>query len=109
VDLRPLLARIGHRGGLKAIEEQTGIGRPEHLRGLDGPGAVWLWRQATRGDTNALQRFAEYNLYDTVNLRPLMALTYNRLATRSGLPFRPLPIPARGDILYDISKLLLSL
>jgi uncharacterized protein len=109
VDLRPLLARLGHHGGLKAIERQTGVGRPDHLRGLDGPGAVWMWRRATRGDTTALRLFAEYNLWDTVNLRPLMAITYNLLAARSGLPFRQLTVPERGDILYDVSKLLLSL
>jgi uncharacterized protein len=109
VDLRPLLARLGHRGGLKAIEQQTRVGRPEHLRDLDGQGAVWLWRRAARGDARALRLFAEYNLYDAVNLRPLMSLAYNGLAARTGLPFQPLPVPERGDVLYDVSKVLLGL
>jgi hypothetical protein len=109
VDLRPLLARLGHRGGLKSIEQQTRIGRPEHLRGLHDQGAVWLWRQGVRGESQALRLFAEYNLYDAVNLRPLMALAYNGLAARTGLPFQPMPVPERGDVLYDVSKVLLSL
>jgi len=109
VDLRPLLARLGYRGGLKAIEQQTRVGRPEHLRGLEEQGAVWLWRQAGRGLAEALRLFAEYNLYDVINLRPLMAMAYNGLAGRTGVPFDPVPVPERGDVLYDVSKVLLSL
>jgi uncharacterized protein YprB with RNaseH-like and TPR domain len=109
LDLRPLLARLGHRGGLKAIEQQTRVGRPDHLCDLPGQGVVWLWRRAAGGDVQALRLFAEYNLYDVVNLRPLMCLAYNGLAARTGLPFAPLPVPERGDVLYDVSKLLLAL
>jgi hypothetical protein len=32
-----------------------------------------------------LRLFAEYNLYDPVSLRTLMALAYNRLADASGV------------------------
>lgn len=109
VDLRPVLGRLGYRGGLKAIEQETGIGRPEHLRGMSGQAAVWLWRHGARGDREALRRFAEYNLYDAVNLRTLMAMAYNRLAAASGIPCAPLPVSLRGDVLYDISKILLAL
>ncbi len=109
VDLRPLLARLGLRGGLKAIEQQTRVGRPGHLCGLQDQGVVWLWRRAVGGDAQALRLFAEYNLYDAVNLRPLMCLAYNGLAARTGLPFQPLPVPERGDVLYDVSRLLLAL
>jgi uncharacterized protein YprB with RNaseH-like and TPR domain len=109
VDLRPALARLGYRGGLKAIERQTGVGRPEHLRAMDGHAAVWLWRHGARGDREALRLFTEYNLYDAVNLRALMALAYNGLAAASGVPCRTLPVGHRGDVLYDISKILLAL
>ena len=44
-----------------------------------------------------------------MNLAPLMALAYNGLGARTGLPFAPLPVPSRGDVLYDVSKLLLAL
>jgi uncharacterized protein len=109
VDLLPVLGRLGLHGGLKSIERQTGVGRPEHLRGLDGQAACWLWRHGRRGDDRALRLFVEYNLYDAVNLRPLMALAYNQLSAASGLPCRALPSWERGDVLYDISKLLLAL
>jgi hypothetical protein len=38
VDLRPVLERLGHRGGLKAIEEQTGLGRPPTCAGWTAAG-----------------------------------------------------------------------
>jgi uncharacterized protein len=109
VDLRPLLARVGHHGGLKWIEQRTGVGRPEHLRRLSGQVASWLWRHGLRGDRRALHLFAEYNLYDTVNLRPLLALAYNQLAAQTPIPCHPQPVDQRGDFLYDISKILLAL
>ncbi len=109
VDLRPALGRLGHHGGLKSIERATGVGRPLHLQGLDGQVVSWMWRHGQRGNGKALRLFVEYNLYDTVNLRPLMAMAYNRLAAATGLPCRPLPVHERGDVLYDISKLLLAL
>ena len=109
VDLRPVLERLGHRGGLKAIEEETGIGRPAHLRGLDGSRACWLWRHGARGNRQALRLFAEYNLYDAVNLRTLMAMAYNRLSAQSGVPCEEVAVSMRGDVLYDISKILLAL
>jgi uncharacterized protein YprB with RNaseH-like and TPR domain len=109
VDLRPVLERLGLRGGLKAIEEQTGLGRPQHLRGLDGNRACWLWRHGVHGNREALRLFAEYNLYDAVNLRTLMALAYNRLAAETGIPCAEVPVSWRGDVLYDISKILLAL
>ena len=109
VDLRPVLGWLGHHGGLKAIEQQTGVGRPDHLRGLGGSAAVWLWRHGARGNREALRLFAEYNLYDAVNLRTLMAMAYNQLAARSGVPHQEVPVSWRGDVLYDISKILLAL
>jgi len=109
IDLRPLLARLGERGGLKAIENRLGLGRPDHLRALDGQRAATLFRWAGRGDRAALRLFAEYNLYDTVNLRTLTALAYNRAveALPSGAP--RLSVSWRGDVLYDVSKALLAL
>jgi uncharacterized protein YprB with RNaseH-like and TPR domain len=109
VDLRPVLERLGYRGGLKAIEEQVGLGRPAHLRGLDGSRACWLWRHGARGNREALRLLAEYNLYDAVNLRTLMALGYNGLMAETGIPCAEVPVSWRGDVLYDISKILLAL
>ncbi|MEA2696825.1 MAG: uncharacterized protein QOI66_1096 [Myxococcales bacterium] len=123
VDLRHLLARLGHHGGLKAIERKISalnLARPPHLAGIDGWDASRLFRHGQRGDRRALRLFAEYNLYDVVNLRTLMAYAYNAMvdrhadetpALRSWLQSwaPPLPVPARGDGLYDISKILLAL
>ena len=109
VDLRHLWARLGHRGGLKLLERETGVGRPDHLEGVDGLEAVRLWQRHLDGDREALRRLAEYNLYDAVNLRTLMCLGYNRMVERLALPAAPLPVWRRGDVLYDLSRLLLDL
>ncbi len=109
IDLRPVWTRLGQWGGLKLIEESLGMGRPDHLRGLDGNGACWLWRAAKLGDQRALLRFAEYNLYDAINLRALLVMAHDRLAEATGLPCPKAPPFSRGDVLYDVSKLLLAL
>jgi uncharacterized protein YprB with RNaseH-like and TPR domain len=109
VDLRHLWGRLGHEGGLKLLEVVTGIGRPPHLAGLSGREAVRLWRAHRDGDAAALRLFAEYNLHDAVNLRTLMDLAYNRMIERLRLPASPVPVQERGDVLYDVTKLLLSL
>jgi hypothetical protein len=75
---------------------------------------VWLWRHGQRGDKRALRLFAEYNLYDTINLRTLMGLGYNRLLEDidvggAQLDARPVPVSHRGDVLYDVSNILLGL
>ena len=109
VDLRQVFGRAGHRGGLKLLEEEFGMGRPPHLAGLTGRDAVELWRRHLAGDGDALRLFAEYNLYDTVSLRALVALGYNRLVERLRLPAEPIPVSHRGDVLYDVTRLVLSL
>ena len=119
VDLRHLLARLGHRGGLKSIENEISalnLARPPHLRGIGGWDACSLFRRGRDGDRTALRLFAEYNLYDVINLRTLMAYAYNAQAAieigrapslRARVSF--LAIPRRGDVLYDVSKILLRL
>jgi len=109
IDLRPVWQRLGFHGGLKALERQMGFGRPPHLRALDGAAACWLWRHGQLGNREALVRFAEYNLYDVINLPPLLGLAYNQLAARSGLDVPPVRVSYRGDVLYDVSKILLAL
>ena len=119
VDLRHVLSRLGHDGGLKAIERRLAalrLARPAHLSGIDGWDAAWLFRRGRDGDREALRRFAEYNLYDAINLRTLMAWAYNALVeseTRDApavrAATRTVAIPGRGDVLYDVSKILLAL
>jgi uncharacterized protein len=119
IDLRHVLGRLGHRGTLKQLEERLPalhLERPERLRGLSGSGASALFHRGREGDREALRCFAEYNLYDTVNLRTLMAYAYNglvELLCRGAPALRaataPVPVPGRGDVLYDVTKLLLAL
>ncbi len=109
VDLRRLWGRLGHEGGLKLLEAETGVGRPPHLAGLDGRDAVRLWRAHLAGDPSALRLFADYNLHDAVNLRTLMDLGYNRMIERLRLPAPRVTVSERGDVRYDVTKLLLAL
>jgi len=121
VDLRHLLARLGHHGGLKSIEREQALrdlqlARPPHLARLGGWDAGWLWRRGRGpgGDRDALRVFVEYNLHDVIHLRTLMAYGYNALVDQVDAPavrarVRPLPVPTRGDVLYDVSKILLGL
>jgi uncharacterized protein YprB with RNaseH-like and TPR domain len=119
VDLRHALARLGHHGGLKAIEdeiEELALARPGHLRGVNGWNAGTLFRRGREGDVRALRLFCEYNLYDVINLRTLAAYAYNALAAEE-IEASPalrdhveeLAIPRRGDVLYDVTKILLAL
>jgi hypothetical protein len=44
-----------------------------------------------------------------VNLRTLMDLGYNRMIERLRLPAPPVPVSERGDVRYDLTKVLLAL
>ncbi|MDX2020395.1 MAG: ribonuclease H-like domain-containing protein [Deltaproteobacteria bacterium] len=109
MDLRHVWNKLGFWGGLKSLEDEVGIGRPQHIKDLDGSHAAWLWRHFCLGDRAALLKLVEYNLYDTVNLRTLAAMGFNRMAHKCGFSHPPLPVSQRGDVLYDVSRLLLSL
>jgi uncharacterized protein YprB with RNaseH-like and TPR domain len=119
VDLRHVLVRLGHGGGLKAIERRLtalGLARPRRLAAVDGWDAAWLFRRGRDGDRTALRLFAEYNLFDAVDLRTLAAWAYNELAAAEARAAPALdavtprlPVPERGDVLYDVSKILLAL
>jgi uncharacterized protein YprB with RNaseH-like and TPR domain len=109
VDLCRVWRRLGHHGGLKLLEAETGVGRPAHLAGLGGRDAVRLWRAHRAGDAGALRLLAEYNLHDAVNLRTLMDLGYNRMIERLRLPAPPVVVSERGDYRYDMTKALLAL
>jgi uncharacterized protein YprB with RNaseH-like and TPR domain len=82
IDLRWVLKRLGYTGGLKRIERQLEIGRPETVRELGGYDAVCLWRAHLAGDTQALKILLEYNAYDVINLQPLLELAVSRLQER---------------------------
>ncbi len=79
IDLRFALARIGHRGGLKAIERRLGLARDDDIADINGEDAVRLWHEYQRGSQEALELLVAYNRADVVNLERLMVLTYDKL------------------------------
>ncbi len=79
LDLCLLLRRLGLKGGLKRIEKQLGLSRPEEVDGLDGYEAVRLWRLYQRGDEKALSKLILYNQKDVENLLFLASFAYQGL------------------------------
>ena len=110
IDLRFVARRLGFNGGLKPLEDTLGLGRPPHLRGTHGADAVLLWRayQAS-GNVQLLRHLVEYNLYDAFQLRAVMDRLYNQFAERLACDLSPIVPFERGDILYDVSRLLLDI
>ncbi len=111
VDLKVVLRKVRQHGGLKQIEERLGLGRPPHLKGVRGLDAIRLWREhhATR-DVAPLRVLVEYNLYDAVNLRALLEWAVNAIAEELAWEnWENAPVFGRGDVLYDISRLVLAL
>lgn len=82
IDLRFLLYRLGHAGGLKRIEQRLGVGDRAGVEGVDGLEAVRLWQEYRRGSSKALERLVRYNRADTVNLEPLLHLAATELERR---------------------------
>jgi hypothetical protein len=109
VDLRHVWHRLGHRGGLKLLEHESGIHRPARLAGLDGRDAIVLWQRHLSGDAGATRLLSEYNLRDTVHLVPLMERGYNRLVERLGAGAAMVTESAYGDVAYDVEKVLAAI
>ena len=80
IDLRGVCSRIGLTGGLKSIEQQLGIKRPESIKHVTGKDAAALWHcwKAT-GDKDFLDMLVTYNEEDIVNLKPIADLAIKRL------------------------------
>lgn len=80
IDLHAALKRLGHRGGLKKIEQELGIMRGEETAGLTGLDAIRLWRRYRNlGDDGALKTLIAYNRDDVVNLEKLAEYAYAKL------------------------------
>jgi uncharacterized protein len=76
-DLRHVCPKAGYHGGLKSVEQQIGIARPQELEYVTGEQAVYLWHLWSRkGNQNALNLLTKYNAEDVKNLEPLAELVY---------------------------------
>jgi len=82
IDLRFVLRKLGHAGGLKKIEKDLGIGREAGIDGMHGYDAVRLWQAYRWGDNGALDTLTRYNRADIVNLKPLMEIGYREMRAR---------------------------
>ena len=80
---------------VEGAEKQLGITRSDGIDGVDGFMAVLLWREHRAGNATALDTLLRYCLEDVVNLKPLLALVYNRLTARLPLPIAPIEDEAR--------------
>ncbi|MFH1439520.1 MAG: ribonuclease H-like domain-containing protein [Candidatus Woesearchaeota archaeon] len=82
IDLRHACRKVNLVGGLKSIEEQIGIFRPDHLKAVGGDQAIQLWRAyKASGDKEYLDLLVQYNEEDIINLKPLMEHVYGKLKT----------------------------
>jgi uncharacterized protein YprB with RNaseH-like and TPR domain len=110
IDLRFLIRHAKLKGGLKGVEEALGLHRPPHLKGVKGFDAIRLWREwnASR-NRDALRILVEYNLYDAINLRSVLEWTAWRVAELNAWDVERRPIFERGEVLYDVSRILLAL
>ncbi len=104
IDLRFVLASLGYRGGLKAVERKLGLRRDEAIRDVDGFEAVRLWRRHQRGDRAALGKLLLYNLTDVVNLVELVEIA---VAAKRRLAAFPGELPAAMPSLptFDAERL----
>ncbi len=96
IDLRFVLRRIGHTGGLKRIEQELGLGERAGVEGIHGADAVRLWHEYRRGRREALDLLVEYNRADTVNLEPLLDYATSELLRRLRPPGGARPIESYG-------------
>jgi uncharacterized protein YprB with RNaseH-like and TPR domain len=80
MDLRHVCPKAGLHGGLKSVERQIGIDRPQELEYVTGEEAVYLWHLWERkGNRNALNLLLKYNSEDVRNMEPLADLVYGRM------------------------------
>lgn len=107
LDLRYPLRALGLGGGLKAIEQTTGLARDDGLSGVDGWTAVLLWQRHRRGDPRAAPTLTRYCVEDVLGLEPLAHLAYSRLAATCPVPAPRLETPRRPpcDLPYSLDLL----
>jgi len=82
IDLRHLCARIGLNGGLKIVEKELGIVRPDLIDKMYGGYPYRLYRMwRATGDEYYLKMLIEYNELDVVNLEPIIKYCIKKLVS----------------------------
>jgi uncharacterized protein len=104
IDLRFLLASLGYRGGLKAVERNLGLRRDAAIEGVDGFEAVRLWHSYRRGQRAALEKLSLYNLTDVVNLVELLEIAVEHKRRETAFPSPELVAPACTAPQFDASQ-----
>jgi uncharacterized protein YprB with RNaseH-like and TPR domain len=105
IDARFVARSAGLTGGLKQLEDDLGLHRPLHLKGVSGFEAVLLWKAwRDTGSRAALLQLVEYNLYDAIQLKPVLERIFNRMRERALSGAEVLPETERGDVLYDVTR-----
>jgi hypothetical protein len=96
IDLRYVLDRLGHRGGLKQVESKFGLSREGPIGKVDGWLAPLLWKEYKRGKSEALKALVRYNAEDIVNLRTLMEKSFT-------LSLKKMPVRVQFDEAPSVS------
>jgi len=83
IDLRWITRKLGMRGGLKSIEAELGLKRPDGIEDLTGYDMTVLWAKYLRGEKSALEQLIQYNTEDVVHLKAIMEIAYDRLSKQT--------------------------
>lgn len=76
IDLMHVCRKINLTGGLKKIENEIGINRPETIKTIKGDDAILLWQLYRHtGKQTYLEQLLGYNEQDCVNLKTLAEYT----------------------------------
>ncbi|HIJ12089.1 TPA: ribonuclease H-like domain-containing protein [Candidatus Woesearchaeota archaeon] len=78
IDLKQLCINLGMKGGLKEVEKQLNLKRPQHLYG--NPVSLWKTFHAS-GDREYLDLLLEYNREDCENLKMVMEWVWRQNST----------------------------
>lgn len=90
LDLRWVCRQAGLEHGLKSIEKQLDIRRPEDLQECNGEEAVWLWqRWQSQGHAAARNKLLRYCAADTIALQAVAAKVLERYRIAAPFPESP--------------------
>lgn len=78
IDLLLPARSLGLSGGLKDMEKQIGIVRPNEIKEMRGLEAIQLWGAWKNGDLNAYKKLTTYCKADCVNLKDFAEHVYQK-------------------------------